>query len=190
MTVRAKRGSRSTSVATSRRPASDRRVGVSSPSAAVPRTRITATRSAATAQLLLEQVVETPADVAGARRVGRGITLDGHPERERGTVVATVLVRHPLGDGLFALEAPARVEVGALAAGADGGAAVRTLLERSGRDRQHRAACPASGDRALGEHAAASRRIGRRRLWPALPGGLGAIALLAILAVAVGHGLS
>src|SRR5438552_17694999 len=132
---------------------------------------MTARRSAGTARLLLEQVVEPAADVAGARRVGRGVALDRDPERERGAVVASALVRDPLGDALFALEAPARVEVGALAAGADGGPAARTLLERRVRDRQHRAARPASGEGALGEHAAAPRRVaGRRRLSPALPG--------------------
>src|SRR2546428_9068697 len=84
------------------------------------------------ARLLLEEVAEPAADVAGARRVGRGVPLDRHAEREPGAVVARVLVRQPLGDGLRALEASARVEVGALPAGVDCGPAVRALLERGG----------------------------------------------------------
>src|SRR5439155_5677439 len=90
--------------------------------------------------------------------------LDRHAEREPGAVVARVLVREPLGDGLRALEAPARVEVGALAAGVDRNPAVRALLERRGGDRQDRAARPAPGDGSLGEHPAAPRRVGGRRL--------------------------
>src|SRR5436309_2077045 len=96
--------------------------------------------------LLLEEVVEPAADVAGARRVGGGVALDRHAEREPGTVVACVLVGQPLGDRLFALEPPTRVEVGALPAGMDGGAAVRALLERGGRHWQDRSARPTPGD--------------------------------------------
>src|SRR5207247_4219938 len=98
------------------------------------------------ALLLLEEVVEPAADVAGARRVGGGVALDRHAEREPGTVVACVLVRQPLGDRLFALEPPTRVEVGALPAGMDGGAAVRALLERRVRHCKDRSATPPPGD--------------------------------------------
>src|SRR5205823_2955779 len=122
--------------------------------------------------LCLEEVVEPAADVAGARRVGRGVPLDRHAEREPGAGVARVLVLEPLGDGLRALEAPARVEVGALAAGVDGGPAVRALLERSGRDRQDRAARPTPRDGVLGEHPAAPRRVRGRRRRSARPGAL------------------
>src|SRR6266852_3325557 len=122
-----------------------------------------ARKSAVTAGLLLEEVVEAATDVAGARRVGRGVSLDRDAERKRGAVVPRVLVGDPFGDGLRALEAPARLEVGALAAGAEGRPAVRALLERRGRDRQDRAARPAPGDGALGEHAAALWSVGRRR---------------------------
>src|SRR5437762_5900351 len=167
MTVRANRGSRSASVATSRRPVSERPVGDwARPSAAAVTTSNAARRSAVTAGLLLEEVVEAATDVAGARRVGRGVALDGDPEQEHAAVVACVLVGDLLGDGLRALEAPARLEVGALAAGVNGRPAVRALLERGGRDRQDRAACRAPRDGALGEHAAAPRRVGgRRRRW-------------------------
>src|SRR5213592_2348831 len=106
--------------------------------------------------LLLEEVVEPAADVAGARRVGGGVALDRHAEREPGTVVACVLVRQPLGDRLFALEPPTRVEVGALPAGMDGGAAVRALLERGGRHWQDRSArpTPRSEERRVGKECA------------------------------------
>src|SRR2546428_897413 len=69
-----------------------------------------------TARLLLEEVVEPAADVSGAGRVGRGVALDRHAERGRGAVVASGLVRQPLGDGLRTLEAPAPGEKGAPAA--------------------------------------------------------------------------
>src|SRR5205814_9368063 len=78
----------------------------------------------------LEQVVEAAANVAGAGGVGGGVALDRHAERERGAVVARGLVRDALGDGLRALEASARVEVRALAAGVQRGPAVRALLPR------------------------------------------------------------
>src|SRR5947207_16015760 len=80
--------------------------------------------------LRFEEVVEAAADVAGAGRVGRGVALDGHPQGERGALVARGLVGDPLDERLGALEAPARVEVAALPAGPDGGAAARALLER------------------------------------------------------------
>src|SRR5882672_8870669 len=166
MTARAKRGSRSESVATSSRPVSGRRVGAwACPSAAAVTTSNAARRSAVTAGLLLEEVVEAATDVAGTRRVGRGVALDGDPERERGAVVPRVLVGDLLGDGLGALEPPARLEVGALAAGVNGGPAIRALRERRGRDRQDRAARRAPRDGALGEHAAAPRRVGSGRGW-------------------------
>src|SRR4030095_9628055 len=96
------------SVATSRRPVSERRLGDwASPSAAAVATSSTARRSAGTARPLLEEVVEAATDVAGPRRVGRGIPLDRHAERERGALVFRVLVRDPLGDGLGAIHAPA-----------------------------------------------------------------------------------
>src|SRR5712691_2457974 len=124
-------------------------------------------------------------DVAGAGRVGRGVALDRDAEREPGALVARVLVRQPLGDGLRALEAPARVEVGALAAGVDGGPAVRALFERSGRDRQDRAARPTPGNGVLGEHPAARPRLDRRRLSSARLGALVPVTLLTV--PSVGH---
>src|SRR5258705_878672 len=161
MTVREKRGSRSVSVATSRRPVSGRRVGAwACPSAAAVTTSNAARRSAVTAGLLLEEVVEAAPDVARARRVGRGVTLDRHAQRERGALVAAALVGDLLGDGLRALEAAARLEVGALAAGMNGHAAIRALLERQRRDRQDRPTRRASRKGLPGEHCAASRRVG------------------------------
>jgi len=62
-------------------------------------------------------------------------------------------------DGLRALEAPARVEVGALATGMDGGAAVRALLQRAvaiGRTAPH----AHTGRRCACEHPAAPRSVG------------------------------
>src|SRR5215467_4780628 len=103
MTVRANRGSRSVSVATRSRPVS--------------------------AGLLLEEVVERAPDVARARRVGRSVTLHRDAQRERGARVGGVLVGDPLGDRLRAFEAPAGLEVRALATGMDGRAAIRALLE-------------------------------------------------------------
>src|SRR5262244_4493707 len=108
MTVRANRGSRSASVATSRRPVSGRRVGACAcPSAAAVTTSTAASRSRVTAGLLLEEVVEGATDIAGARRVGRGVALDRDPEREGGALVGGVLVSDLLGDRLRALESPA-----------------------------------------------------------------------------------
>src|SRR5580765_251234 len=163
MTVRAKRGSWSESVATSRRPVSERRVGACAcPSTAAVTTSNTARRSAVTALLLLEEVVEAAPDVARARRVGRGVALHRHAQREHGALVAAALVGDLLGDGLRALEAPARLEVGALAAGMNGRAAIRALLERRRRDGQDRSTRRASRNGLPGEHAAASRRIAGR----------------------------
>src|SRR5262245_54244945 len=108
---------------------------------------------------LLEEVVEVAAEVARARAVGRGVTLDGDPQREGVAVVARVLVGDALDDRLHALEATAGVEVRTVAAAVDRGAAVRTLLERGRRDRQRRAARAAARHRVLLEHAAAARRV-------------------------------
>src|SRR6266403_3491537 len=164
MTVPANRGSRSESVATSNRPVSGRRVGAwARPSVAAVTTSNAARRSAVTAGLLLEEVVEAAPDVARARRVGGGVALDRDAQREYGAFVPCVLVGDLLGDGLGALEAPARLEVGALAARVNGRPAARALLERRGRDRQNRAARRAPRDGALGEHAAAPRRVGGGR---------------------------
>src|SRR5262252_245832 len=190
MTVRAKRGSRSVSVATSRRPVSARRVGPwTCSSAPVVTTSTAARRSAVTAGLLLEEVVEAATDIAGARRVGRGVALDRDPEREGGALVGGVLVSDLLGDRLRALESPAGLEVCALAAGVDGRAAVGALLERRVCDRQDRAARRASRDGVLGEHAPAPRRVGggpgRRRRAAGL-GVRAPVSLLAVLAVAHG----
>src|SRR5262252_8317328 len=118
--------------------------------------------SAATNRLLLEEVVEAAPDVAGARRVRRGVALDRDPQREQGALVSAVLVDDLLRDRLRALEAPARLEVGALAAGVNGGPTVGTLLERRVRNRQDRTARGAPRHGLLGEHAAASRRVGGR----------------------------
>src|SRR5439155_23057789 len=105
MTVRANRGSRSVSVATSRRPVSERRVGAwACPSAAAVTTSNAARRSVVTAGLLLEEVVEAAADVAGARRVWRGVAPDGGPGREPGAVVPGGLVGPPPGQGPRALQ--------------------------------------------------------------------------------------
>src|SRR5437867_11784363 len=113
MTVRANRGSRSVSVATSRLPVSERRVGAwACPSAAAVTTSNAARRSVVTAGLLLEEVVEAAADVAEARRVWRGVALDGDPERESGAVAPGVLVGHLLGYRLGALAASTRLVVG------------------------------------------------------------------------------
>src|SRR2546430_4443267 len=114
-------------------------------------------------RLLLEEVVEAAADVAGACRVGRGIALDRHAERERGALVPRVLVGHALLNGLRTLEAPAGVEVRALAARVDRDAAVRALLERRRGDRQDGAARATPGDGVLGQHPTTSRSVGRRR---------------------------
>src|SRR3989441_11897037 len=142
-------------------------------------------------RLFLEEVVEAATDVAGPRRVGRGVALDRHTERERAAIVSRVLVGDPLGDRLGALEATARLEVGALAAGVERRPAVGTLLERRGGDRQDRAARPAPRDRALGEHVAASWGVGRRpRWWGGRSARLRArapVTLLAILSVAHGR---
>src|SRR5207244_13484334 len=138
------------------------------------------------ARLVLEEVAEPAAEVGRACRVGRGVALDRDAERERGAGATRILVRQPLGDGLSALEAPARVEVGTLATGMDGGAAVRALFERSGRDRQDRAARPTPGDGVLGEHPAAPRSVGGRRRWrSARLGVLVPVTLLTVLSV--GH---
>src|SRR5262245_11785502 len=193
MTVRANRGSRSVSVATRSRPVSGRWVGAwARPSAAAVTISTAARRSAVTAGLLLEEVVERAPDVARARRVGRGVALDRDAERERGALVGRVLVGDLLGDRLRALEAPARLEVRALAARMDGRAAVRALLERRVRDRQDGPAGRAPRDGVLGQHAAASRSVGgpwrgRRR-----PARLGVrvrapVSLLAVLAIAHGR---
>src|SRR5215475_14941996 len=191
MTVRAKRGSRSVSVATSRRPVSARPVGAwARPSAAAVTTSTAARSSAVTAGLLLEEVVEGATDIAGARRVGRGVALDRDSERERGALIGRVLVGDLLGDRLRALEAPAGLEVRALAAGVDGRAAVRALLERRVRDRQDGPAGRAPRDGVLGQHAAASRRVSRPRRWWRRPARLGVrapVSLLAVLAVAHGR---
>src|SRR5206468_7349828 len=114
-------------------------------------------------RLLLEEVVEAAADVAGACRVGRGIALDRHAERERGALVPRVLVGHALLNRLRTLEAPAGVEVRALAARVDRDAAVRALLERRRGDRQDGAARATPGDGVLGQHPTTSRSVGRRR---------------------------
>src|SRR5215467_3453547 len=191
MTVRAKRGSRSVSVATSRRPVSARRAGPwTCSSAPVVTTSTAARRSAVTAGLLLEEVVEAATDIAGARRVGRGVALDRDPEREGGALVGGVLVGDLLGDRLRALEAPAGLEVRALAAGVDGRAAVRALLERRVRDRQDGPAGRAPRDGVLGQHAAASRRVGGSRQWRRRPARLGVrapVSLLAVLSIAHGR---
>src|SRR5262245_17489141 len=135
------------SVATSRRPVSERRLGDwAGPSAAAVTTSSAARSSAVTARLLLEQVVEGSADVAGARRVGRGIALDRDAQRERGAAVLRVLVGDSLGNRLAAFEAPARLEVGALPAGVERRAAVGALLQRRVRDRQDGAAGAAPRD--------------------------------------------
>src|SRR5215470_16088332 len=136
--------------------------------------------------LLLEQVVEAATDVAGASGMRRGVALDGDAEGEEGALVPCALVRDPLGDGLRALEAPSGVEVRALAARVERGAAVRALLERRVRDRQDRTARRAPRHGAAREHPAAPRRIGRRprRLRASRLGALRSIALLAILSVA------
>src|SRR5215470_11631827 len=123
--------------------------------------------------LLLEQVVEAATDVAGASGMRRGVALDGDAEGEEGALVPCALVRDPLGDGLRALEAPSGVEVRALAARVERGAAVRALLERRVRDRQDRTARRAPRHGAAREHPAAPRL-----------GALRSIALLAILSVA------
>src|SRR5215470_18627106 len=166
MTVRAKRGSRSVSVATRSRPVSERWGGAwARPSAAAVTISIAARSSAVTAGLLLEEVVERAPDVARARRVGRSVTLHRDAQRERGARVGGVLVGDPLGDRLRAFEAPAGLEVRALATGMDGRAAIRALLERRVCDRQHGPARRAPREGVLGEHAAASRRVGGPRRW-------------------------
>src|SRR5262245_33118782 len=193
MTVRAKRGSRSVSVATSRRPVRARRVGAwARPSAAAVTTSTAARSNAVTTRLLLEEVVEGATDIAGTRRVGRGVALDRDSERERGALVGGVLVGDLLRDRLRALEAPTGLEVRALAAGVDGRAAVRALFERRVRDRQDGPASRAARDGVLGQHAAASGRVGgprwrRRRRRPARLGIRVPVALLAVLAVAHGR---
>src|SRR4030095_7252214 len=93
-----------------------------------------------------------------------GVPLNRHAEREPAAVVASALVGQSPGDGLGALEAPARIEVGALAAGVDGGPAVWALLEGRGGDRQNRAARPASGDGVFVEHPAAPGSGGTPRV--------------------------
>src|SRR4029450_237057 len=111
---------------------------------------------------------------------------EGHTQRECREIVTRVLVGDPLGDGLLALEAPARVEVGALATRPDGRAAVRALLERGGGGGQGRAAGGARGDGVPGEHAAAPLRRRGRRLAPArVRARVATIALLTVFAV--GH---
>src|SRR5262249_22186107 len=101
------------------------------PSYAARRARDRAPGRALTQPLLLEEVVERAADVVGTWPVGGRVTLDGDPEREGVTGVGGALVGDPLDDGLGALEATARLEVGALAAGVDRGAAVWALRERA-----------------------------------------------------------
>src|SRR2546430_12187782 len=98
-------------------------------------------------RLFLEEVVEAATDVAGPRRVGRGVALDRHTERERAAIVSRVLVGDPLGDRLGALEATARLEVGALAAGVERRPAGGALLERCGGGRPGPAPTPPPGRR-------------------------------------------
>src|SRR5437899_12590721 len=98
---------------------------------------------------------------------------------------ASGVLRELVGDGLRAREAPDRVEVGALAAGVDGGPAVRALLERGGGDRQDRAARPTPRDAVRGEHPAAPRSVGGRRLPSTRRRALVPVVLLAVLSV--GH---
>src|SRR5262249_33874730 len=110
-------------------------------------------------RLLLEEIVEGAADVAWARGVRRGVALDRHAQREPFAFVARVLVGQPLGDGLFALEVPARIEMAALLAGVEGGAAVRALGEGRDRDGQDGAARCAPGHGVLGQHLVPARRL-------------------------------
>src|SRR5262249_17489892 len=143
-----------------------------------------------TAGLLLEEVVEGAPDVARARRVGRGVALDRDAERERGALVGGVLVGDPLGDRLRALEAPAGLEVRALATGVDHRAAIRALLEGWVRDRQDGPTGRASRDGVLGQHPAASRGVGGPRRWRRRPAWLGVrapVALLSVLSIAHGR---
>src|SRR5262245_10404877 len=166
MTALENLGSRMVSVATSRRPVSERWLGDwAGASAAAVTTSSAARSSAVTARLLLEQVVEGSADVAGARRVRRGVALDRDAQRERGAVVLGVLVGDSLGHRLGAFDASARLEVRALPAGVERRSAIGTLLQRRVRDRQDGAAGAAPRDRALGEHVAAAGRVGRSRRW-------------------------
>src|SRR5262249_27947936 len=101
-------------------------------------------------------------------------------------VVTALLVGDALGDVLCALEAAGRVEVGALAAGVELGAAVRALGERIGRDRQHTGTLRAARGGARLQDA---ERPGRRprRIVPlraSAPTAAPPIALLPVLAVA------
>src|SRR5262245_41481153 len=138
-------------------------------------------------RLLLEEVVEAAADVAGACRVGRRILLDGHAQRKRGALVPGVLVRHAVLNRLGTLEAPARVEVRALPARVDGDATVRARPERRRSDRQDGPARATPGDGMLGQHPATPWSIGRRR-WRRRPPRLGALIPVALLSIlSVGH---
>src|SRR5262245_35359223 len=112
--------------------------------------------------LRLEQVVEAATDVAGTGGMWRRVALDGDAEGKEGALVPRALVHDPLADGLLALEASSRVEVRALAARVERGAAVRALLERRVGDRQDRTARRAPRHGPAREHPAAPRRIGRR----------------------------
>src|SRR5262249_1052210 len=138
--------------------------------------------------LLLEEVPEGPLGVVRADGAARGVALHGDHQRKGGALVARALVGDALDDRLHALEAPRRLEMRALAAGVQLGAAVGALRERVGGDRQHAAALGAArGGLALENPERSPARRRRPRRLAALTAALGAgsaVALLLILAVA------
>ena len=151
------------------------------------------------AALLLEQIFEGLAGVARARgrrcdgacslrvRSGRGVFLDGHAELVERAVVAGVLGRDALANGLRALELRAGIEEAALLAAMQFELALGTLavgVETRGQDGAAIGAARSSdgsdhAGSARAELIGAARTTGRRLLF------VRALALLTFLRIAV-----
>jgi hypothetical protein len=135
-------------------------------------------------ELFLEEILESPASVIGARyasgnggRIGvgnwRGILLESHAKLEKLAGVAGVLSRNGHLDGLGTLKLRAAIEMEALLAGVELEFATGALAESFIAGPEDSAAIGAAGANDVGDHARRVRaehivllgaRLGRARL--------------------------
>src|SRR5208337_741913 len=148
-------------------------------------------RRASRAVLLLEKILECRSRIHRPRGTGcGGFLFDSNPHGIKRTLIALVLARDPLGDGLRAFEAARSIEIRTLAAGVKFETALRTLPDRFRHGRQKGAALRASGNCMRARHLHYARaegffldRLFPRRFFPLL-----AAVLIYVLAVfPVGH---